>query len=77
MYSHHRRHGYEKALRFASLDPDPELIVEEDLTEEGDAAGVRKTLPGEIQAEFFVCDQNPTQFSIEHGVCDSHDVGDD
>lgn len=36
-----------------------------------------KTLLGEIQAEFFVCDQNPTQFAIEHGVCDSHDVGDD
>lgn len=44
MYSHHRRHGYEKALRFASLDPDPELIVEEDLTEEGGAAGVRRLL---------------------------------
>jgi LacI family transcriptional regulator len=44
MYSHHRRRGYEKALQFASIDPDPELIVEEDLTEEGGAAGVRRLL---------------------------------
>ena len=44
MYSHHRRRGYETALQFASLDLDPELIVEEDLTEEGGAAGVRRLL---------------------------------
>ena len=44
MYSHHRRQGYEKALQFASIDLDPELIVEEDLTEEGGAAGVRRLL---------------------------------
>lgn len=44
MYSHHRRQGYEDALRFASIAPDPELIVEEDLTEEGGAAGVRRLL---------------------------------
>lgn len=44
MFSHHRRRGYEKALQFASIDPDPELVVAEELTEEGGASGVRRLL---------------------------------
>lgn len=44
MYSHHRRAGYEKALEFASIQIDPDLIIEEELTEEGGAAGVRKLM---------------------------------
>lgn len=44
MYSHHRRAGYEAALVAADLPLDPDLIVEEDLTEEGGLAGARRLL---------------------------------
>lgn len=44
MYSHHRRAGYEAALKGAQLKLDKSLIVEEELTEEGGAAGARKLL---------------------------------
>ena len=42
MYSHHRRAGYEAALRAAGIPVDPELIIEQDFTEEGGTAGVRR-----------------------------------
>ena len=44
MYSHHRRTGYEAALSAAGLRVDAELIVEEDLTEEGGLKGTRRML---------------------------------
>lgn len=44
MYSHHRRAGYEAALEAAKLKIDKSLIVEEELSEEGGAAGARKLL---------------------------------
>ncbi|WP_455274927.1 LacI family DNA-binding transcriptional regulator [Rhizobium herbae] len=44
MYSHHRRAGYEAALKAAQLKVDKSLIVDEELTEEGGAAGARKLL---------------------------------
>ncbi len=44
MYSHHRRAGYEAALKAAQMKVDKSLIVDEELTEEGGAAGARKLL---------------------------------
>src|SRR5690606_1498778 len=44
MYSLHRLQGYEAALAAAGLPLDPDLVIEEDLTEEGGAAGVRRLL---------------------------------
>jgi LacI family transcriptional regulator len=44
MYSHHRRAGYEAALRAAGIKRDKALIVEEELTEEGGASGARRLL---------------------------------
>jgi len=44
MYSHHRRAGYEEALEAAKLTVDESLIVEEEISEEGGAAGARKLL---------------------------------
>ncbi len=55
MYSHHRRKGYENALKFASIKLDPELIVEEELTEEGGAAGVRRLLALEQPPSAILC----------------------
>lgn len=55
MYSHHRRKGYEDALRFASIKLDPELVVEEDLTEEGGATGVRRLMAAENPPTAILC----------------------
>lgn len=44
MYSHHRRAGYEAALKAAQIKVDKTLIVEEELSEEGGAAGARRLL---------------------------------
>lgn len=44
MYSHHRLAGYRRALKKAEIKFDPLLVIEEDLTEEGGAKGVRRLL---------------------------------
>lgn len=44
MYSHHRLAGYRRALKAAGLPWDPTLVVEEELTEEGGANGVRRLM---------------------------------
>ena len=44
MFSHHRLDGYRRAQKAAGLRLDSSLIVEEDLTEEGGAIGVRRLM---------------------------------
>jgi LacI family transcriptional regulator len=44
MYSHQRLNGYETALKGARIPKDSNLIVEEDLTEEGGLRAARRLL---------------------------------
>lgn len=44
MFSCYRRQGYEAALRDCGIAPDPDLYVEEDITEDGGAHGLQRLM---------------------------------
>jgi LacI family transcriptional regulator len=80
MYSHHRLDGYRRALKAAGLTTDPSLIVEEDLTEEGGATGVRRLMnlpdpPTAILCGHDIVAMGALRALHEHGRVPGRDVG--
>lgn len=79
MYSHHRRAGYEAALAAAAIPVDPDLIVEEDLTEEGGVAGVRRLLALDRPPSAILCGHDLAAIGAlsaiyEHGKVPGRDI---
>ena len=80
MYSHHRANGYRDALRAAGLPVDPNLIVEDDLTEEGGARGVHRLLGLNEPPTAILCGHDLVAMGAlralqEHGRAPGRDVG--
>lgn len=80
MYSHHRLDGYRRALRAAGLPLDSTLVVEEDLTEEGGANGVRRLMAQPEPPTAILCGHDMMAMGAmralqEHGRMPGRDVG--
>jgi LacI family transcriptional regulator len=80
MYSHHRLEGYRLALKAAHLPLDSNLVVEEDLTEEGGANGVRRLMAMPDPPTAILCGHDMMAMGAmralhEHGRMPGRDVG--
>ena len=80
MYSHHRLAGYRRALKAAGLPWDPALVIEEELTEEGGANGVRRLMalpnpPTAILCGIDLVAMGAMRALHEHGRLPGRDVG--
>jgi len=80
MFSHHRRKGYETALKTAQIEIDKSLIVEEDITEEGGAAGARRLLAQKNPPTAILCGNDLVAMGAmraisEAGLQPGRDVG--
>jgi LacI family transcriptional regulator len=80
MFSKHQRDGYEAALRAAGLQFDPQLYVEEDLTEEAGARAARKLLDVSDPPTAIVCGHDTVALGVmraigEMGKVVGRDVG--
>jgi LacI family transcriptional regulator len=80
MYSHHRLDGYRRALKAAGLPLDSTLMVEEDLTEEGGANGVRRLMAIPDPPTAILCGHDMMAMGAmralhEHGRMPGRDVG--
>lgn len=80
MYSHHRLAGYRRALKAANLPWDPALVIEEELTEEGGANGVRRLMAMPEPPTAILCGHDMMAMGAmralnEHGRIPGRDVG--
>ena len=80
MFSKHQRDGYKAALRVAGLRFDPQLYVEEDLTEEAGARAARKLLEVNDPPTAIVCGHDTVALGVmraigEMGKVVGRDVG--
>lgn len=80
MFSKHQRDGYKAALRAAGLRFDPQLYVEEDLTEEAGARAARKLLDESDPPTGIVCGHDTVALGVmraigEKGKVVGRDVG--
>jgi len=80
MYSYHRLDGYRRALIAANLRWDPTLVIEEDITEEGGANGVRRLMAMPDPPTAILCGHDMMAMGAmrslhEHGRMPGRDVG--
>jgi LacI family transcriptional regulator len=68
MFSKHQREGYKAALRAAGLRFDPQLYVEEDLTEEAGARAARKLLEASNPPTAIVCGHDTVALGVMRAV---------
>jgi LacI family transcriptional regulator len=68
MFSKHQREGYKAALRSASIRFDPQLLVEEDLTEEAGARAARKLLELKDPPTAIVCGHDTVALGVMRGI---------
>jgi LacI family transcriptional regulator len=68
MFSKHQRDGYKAALRAAGLRFDPQLYVEEDLTEEAGARAARKLLETSDPPTAIVCGHDTVALGVMRAI---------
>jgi LacI family transcriptional regulator len=80
MFSHHQRVGYEAALRAAGIEVDPDLCVEEAISEEGGASAARRLLDLADPPTAIVCGHDLVALGVmraisETGKTPGEDIG--
>jgi LacI family transcriptional regulator len=80
MLSHHHKLGYESALRAATIEPQPELYVEGEITEEGGARAAHQLLDLPCPPTAIVCGHDLMAIGVmraisERGLVPGQDVG--
>ncbi len=68
MFSHFQRLGYEEALRAAGIAFDPDLCIEEAMTEEGGQRAARKLLALPNPPTAFVCGQDMMAVGVMRAI---------
>ncbi|MCY1536679.1 HTH-type transcriptional repressor CytR [compost metagenome] len=68
MFSYFQRLGYEEALRAAGISFDPDLCIEEAMTEEGGQRAARKLLSLPNPPTAFVCGQDMMAVGVMRAI---------
>lgn len=71
MFSHHQRIGYEAALRAAGIEIDPELCVEEAISEEGGANAARRLLDLPDPPTAIVCGHDLVALGVMRAITET------